>query len=52
MYTHAFFSIVKSKAIPALIVAALMDQLSGSAVLGIGHDWDFLFDAHHLLSGC
>ena len=37
MYAHAFFSIVKSKAIPALIIAALMDQFSCPAVLGIGH---------------
>ena len=48
MYAHAFFSIVKSKAIPALIIAALMDQFSCPAVLGIGHDGDFLFDFHHL----
>ena len=34
MHTDAFFSIVKSKTIPALIIAALMDQLSCPAVLG------------------
>ena len=42
-------SIVKGKAVPALIVAALMDQLSSSAVLGVGHHGDFLFDFYHLL---
>ena len=51
LHAHAFFSIVKDKAVPALIVAALMDQLSGSAVLGIGHDRNFFFSFHHLLSG-
>ena len=50
LHTDAFFSIVKGKAVPALIVAALMDQLSCPAVLGIGRDGDFLFDFHHLLS--
>jgi len=50
LYAYAFFSIVKSKAIPALIIATLMDQFSCPAVLGIGHDGDFLFDFHHLLS--
>ena len=29
--------------------AALMDQLSSSAVLGVGHHGDFLFDFYHLL---
>lgn len=43
-------SIVKGKAVPALIVAALMDQFSCPAILGIGHDGDFFFDFHHLLS--
>lgn len=52
LHAHAFFSIVKGKAVPALIVAALMNQLSGSAVMGIGHDGDFFFDFHRLLSGC
>ena len=42
-------SIVKGEAVPTLIVAALMDQFSCSAVLGIGHDGDFLFDFYHLL---
>lgn len=41
MHAHTFFSIVKGKAVPILIVAALMDQFSCSAVLGIGHDGDF-----------
>ena len=50
LYAHAFFSIVKSKAIPALIIAALMDQFSCPAVLGIGHYRDFFFDFYHLLS--
>ena len=50
LHTNTFFSIVKGKAVPALIVVALMDQLSSSAVLGIGHDGDFLFDIYHLLS--
>ena len=50
LHAHAFFSIVKDKAVPALIVAALMDQLSCPAVLGIGHHGDFLFDFYHLLS--
>ena len=49
LHADAFFSIVKGKAVPVLIVAALMDQLSCTAVLGIGHDRDFLFDFHHLL---
>ena len=49
MHANAFFSIVKGKAVPTLIVAALMDQFSCSAVLGIGHDGDFLFDFYHLL---
>ena len=49
LHTDAFFSIVKGKAVPALIVAALMDQLSSSAVLGVGHHGDFLFDFYHLL---
>ena len=50
MHTYAFFSIVKGKAVPALIAAALMDQLSCPAVLGMGHYGDFFFDFHHLLS--
>ena len=50
LYAHAFFSIVKGKAVPALIVAALMDQFSCSAVLGVGHHGDFFFDFYHLLS--
>ena len=50
LHAHAFFSIVKDKAVPSLIVAAQVDQLSCPAVLGIGHDGDFLFDFHHLLS--
>ena len=49
LHTNTFFSIVKGKAVPALIVAALMDQLSSSAVLGVGHHGDFLFDFYHLL---
>ena len=49
LHANAFFSIVKGKAVPALIVAALMDQLSSSAVLGVGHHGDFLFDFYHLL---
>ena len=49
LHANAFFSIVKGKAVPTLIVAALMDQFSCSAVLGIGHDGDFLFDFYHLL---
>lgn len=49
LHTNTFFSIVKGKAVPALIVAALMDQLSISAVLGVGHHGDFLFDFYHLL---
>jgi len=52
LHAHAFFSIVKDKAVPALIVAALMDQLSCPAVLGISHDGDFFFNFHRLLSGC
>ena len=31
-------------------VAALMDELSCSAILGIGHDGELFFDFHHLLS--
>jgi len=50
LHAHAFFSIVKDKAVPAVIVAALMDQLSCSAILGIGHDGELFFDFHHLLS--
>ena len=52
MHADAFFSIVKGKAVPVLIVAALMDQLSCTAVLGIGHDRDFLSDFYRLLSDC
>ena len=50
MHTNAFFSIVKSKVVPAAIVAALMDQLSCPAVLGIGHYGNFLFDSYRRLS--
>ena len=45
-------SIVKGEAVPAVIVAALMNQLSCPAVLGIGHDRDFLSDFYRLLSDC
>ena len=50
LHANAFFSIVKGKAVPALIVAAQMDQFSCSAVLRIGHDGDAFFDFYHLLS--
>lgn len=36
----------------APLLFLLMKQLSCPAVLGIGHDGDFLFDFHHLLSDC
>lgn len=52
LHAHTFFSIVKGKAVPAVIVAALMNQLFCSAVLGIGHDRDFLSDFYRLLSDC
>lgn len=45
-------SIVKDKAVPSVIVAALMNRLSCPAVLGIGHDRDFLSDFYRLLSDC
>lgn len=51
MHAHAFFSIVKGKAVSALIIAALMDQFSCPAILGIGHHGDFLSDFYRLLSG-
>ena len=52
LHVYAFFSIVKGEAVPAVIVAALMNQLSCPAVLGIGHDRDFLSDFYRLLSDC
>ena len=52
LHAHAFFAIVKGEAVPAVIVAALMNQLSCPAVLGIGHDRDFLSDFYRLLSDC
>ena len=52
LHAHAFFAIVKGEAVPAVIVAALMNQLSCPAVLGIGHDRDFLADFYRLLSDC
>ena len=52
LHAHAFFAIVKGEAVPTVIVAALMNQLFCSAVLGIGHDRDFLADFYRLLSDC